>query len=251
VEQRMISGRQELRDAYRDDQVAKEYVERRFQTPLGAFLHNRQAAVLSTVIRDHAIDRAVEIAPGPARLTVETAPQLTHVTVIDASAQMLGEARRRLAARGVLSRVSLVQADAFRLPVRGTVGLVYSFRLIRHFDRAERIQLYKQAAGILRPGGFLVFDAVNAVVSEALRAQYPEEFQHFDALLRRDELVAELREAGFVIDALTGVQHRYRAMLNVQVYVAPRADALARLAIGALDRLGGEPLEWIVTCRRA
>jgi hypothetical protein len=36
-----------------------------------------------------------------------------------------------------------------------------------------------------------------------------------------------------------------------QVYVAPRSRALARGAMELLDRLGGPPLEWIVTCRRA
>ena len=36
-----------------------------------------------------------------------------------------------------------------------------------------------------------------------------------------------------------------------QVLLGPRANWLNRLVIRALDRLPGQPLEWVVTCRRA
>ena len=55
----------------------------------------------------------------------------------------------------------LVQADAFQLPFKTPFDLVYSFRLIRHFERPDRLRLYRQIAAVLRPGGRLVFDAVN------------------------------------------------------------------------------------------
>jgi ubiquinone/menaquinone biosynthesis C-methylase UbiE len=116
----MISGRDDLRKAYQDERVAGEYVARRFETPLGALLHARQIRVVRDLIRERGIERAVEIAPGPARLTVDVAPALRHVTLVDASAQMLAEARKRLAARGLAARAGLVQADAFKLPRKGT-----------------------------------------------------------------------------------------------------------------------------------
>lgn len=249
----MIGGREDLQKAYQDDRVAREYVATRFTSPLGALLHARQAGVVARVIREQAIERAAEIAPGPARLTVDVAPLLKRVTLFDASAQMLHEARRRLADRGVSAahQVQFVQADAFRLPFRDKVELVYSFRLIRHFERADRIRLYREISGILKPGGWLVFDAVNEVVSVPLRARaQPGEYLHYDALLRPDALTEELREAGFEVVALEGVQHRHGAMMTCQIYLAPRSAALARAAMEVLDRLGGEPLEWVVVCRR-
>jgi ubiquinone/menaquinone biosynthesis C-methylase UbiE len=247
----MIHGREELQKAYRDDTVAREYVRRRFESPLGALLHSRQVEAVRQVIRDNAIDRAAEIAPGPARLTVDIAPMLKGVTLVDASLQMLTEARHRLAERGIATRAQLVQADAFRLPLRADLGLVYTFRLIRHFERDDRLRLYRGVASILRPGGWLVFDAVNEAVSGPLRAKArPDEYQHFDALLRPDALREELGAAGFQIAALTGVQHRYTAQMKCQVYLAPRSAALARAAMEVFERLGGEPLEWIVACRR-
>jgi SAM-dependent methyltransferase len=247
----MISGREHLRDAYRVEQVAREYVARRFRSPLGALLHARQIGVLHQLIRDRAIEEAVEIAPGPARLTVDVAPLLKRVTLLDASAEMLHEARRRLGDAGLGARAGFVQTDAFQLPVGRPFDLVYTFRLIRHFERPDRLRLYRQISGVLKPSGWLVFDAVNARVSAPLRANAkPGEYEHFDALLDADGVRAELQEAGFTVESLVGVQRRYSTLMKCQVYLAPRSAVLARAAMEVVDRLGGEPLEWIVICRR-
>jgi ubiquinone/menaquinone biosynthesis C-methylase UbiE len=236
----VISGQKDLQKAYQDEKVAREYVTRRFESDLGALLHTRQVAAVRRVIDEYRVVSAVEIAPGPARVSVDVLPALRSATLVDASAQMLAEARRRLAAHGVRTPVQFLQADAFSLPLRDTCELVYSFRLIRHFQRADRIRLYQQIHSILKPGGRLVFDAVNVVVSEPLRATAGgDEYQHFDALVTPAEVTDELREAGF--DSL---------MHKAQIYVSPRSSRLSRLLMEALDRTGGEPLEWVVTCRR-
>jgi ubiquinone/menaquinone biosynthesis C-methylase UbiE len=248
----VISGRSGLQQAYQNEQVAREYVERRFRTPLGALLHARQTAAVRRLIREQAITRAVEIAPGPARLTVDIAPLLEHVTLFDASAQMLHEARRRLNERGLSARATFVRSDAFHLPLHAQFDLAYTFRLIRHFEREDRLRLYRQIASVLRPGGWLVFDAVNERVSAALRERAkPGEYAHFDALLRPDALSDELHASGFEVVSLDGVQRRFPALMACQIYLAPRSPFLARCAMEAIDRLGGEPLEWIVVCRRA
>ncbi len=247
----MYTGPAEIQKAYQSEQIAREYIARRFQSPLGALLHSRQVRAVQRLIDGQSIEHAAEIAPGPARLTVDIAPHLKSITLIDASAQMLGEARRRLTEHGVEQRARFLRADAFRLPVSDRLKLVYTFRLIRHFERADRLRLYREIAGILAPRGWLVFDAVNRDVSEPLRARAkPGEYEHFDALLQPEELRDELRESGFELVELTGVERRYSALAMCQVYVAPRSAALARGAMEVIDRLGGAPLEWIVSCRR-
>lgn len=247
----MFKGRDELQKAYQDDRVAREYVARRFVEPLGAMLHARQIQVVQRLIREHDIRQAAEIAPGPARLTVDIAPLLQRVTLVDASAQMLQEARRKLAQRGTAARAGFVQGDAFQLPFNAQFSLVYSFRLIRHFQREDREKIYRQIAQILSPRGWLVFDAINELVSAPLRAKgVPGEYAHYDALLRPDEIRDELRASGFTLVSLVAVQRRYTALVKCQIYLAPRSRTLARAAMEVLDRLGGEPLEWIVVCRR-
>ena len=246
----MIQGAVDLRDAYRDDRVATAYVEERFRAPLGALLHDRQVGALRSVIAASRPERVLEIAPGPARLTVDVAPLLgAPPVVIDASPQMLGQARRRLAA--VNQSASMVEGDAFQLPFSSMFDLVYTFRLIRHFDDGDRARLYQQIGRVLKPGGHLVFDAVNETVSRPLRERAgPQAHQHYDALLRPEGVVRELAEAGFTVDRLIGVQHRYPLLSQIQILVGPRSAMLARAAMEAVDRLGGEPMEWVVVCRR-
>ena len=250
----MISGHAAIRDAYRNETVAREYVDTRFREPLGAMLHARQVAALERIIRARRPRRILEIAPGPGRLTVDISsaidPHTALPVLVEASAQMLAEARRRLG--DGCERWRALQGDAFNLPFRSAFELVYVFRLIRHFRSSERVALYRQIAQVLRPGGLLVFDAINETVSAPVRANAPAgEYEHFDALMRPDVLQAELGEAGLELVSLEGVQHNYPTLARIQILVAPRSRWLARLAIELIDRLpGGEPLEWIVTCRR-
>jgi ubiquinone/menaquinone biosynthesis C-methylase UbiE len=247
----MIQGHDGIRDAYRDADVAANYVRNRFREPLGETLHKRQVARLRELIAERRPERVLEIAPGPARLTVDLAAFFSRPgTLVDASAQMLNEARAALTAGGHPSW-RLIQGDAFQLPIAGTFDLIYSFRLIRHFRDADRLRLYEQFARLLRPGGLLVFDAINAVAAQPIRETSHGAGQHYDALLTREQLDAEVSQAGFRVIQLDDVQRRFPALFRIQVLVAPRSRRLASLAMRAVESLpGGQPLEWIVTCER-
>lgn len=249
----MFEGHDGVRDAYRNEHVAARYIDERFREPLGALLHDRQASALKRLIGSRPSGRVLEIAPGPGRLTTEIASVAgVRGTVLDASAQMLAQARRRVepVARG---RWTFVHGDAFHLPFDTEFDAVFVFRLIRHFDDGDRVRLYREIRRVLRPGGVLVFDAVNEAVSAPLRARSdPAEYGVYDALLRPEQIHAELAEAGFSVMSLEGVQRRYTLLHRLQVIVAPRSRAVARAAMELVDRFtGGQPLEWIVTCSRA
>lgn len=247
----LIRGTAELRDAYRDERVVQSYVAERFVQPLGALLHHRQVRALRRVIARHRPQRVLEIAPGPARLTAALAADLPRgAMVVDASLPMLRAARERLDSTGDGFR--FISGDAFFLPFRPGFDLIYMFRLIRHFDPVDRARLYREVARLLRPGGLLVFDAINEVVSAPLRAAArPGECRHYDALLRPDIIRDELAAARLELTALDGVQYRYGLLSALQTLVAPRSRTLARAAMEVVERSGGEPLEWVVTCRRA
>ena len=60
-------------------------------------------------------------------------------------------------------------------------------------------------------------------------------------------LEEELRYSDLRMISLEGVQRNYPALSRIQTLVAPRSRAVARMAIEFTDRLGGAPLEWIVT----
>jgi ubiquinone/menaquinone biosynthesis C-methylase UbiE len=245
----VIRGEAEIRDAYRSTTVARNYLQERFREPLGALLHARQVRAVAEAIERARPERILELAPGPARVTRDVAARVNRRwTIMDASAQMLEQARARLDG-GV--GWNLVQGDAFALPLDQSFDLVYTFRLIRHFELSERRRLYAQITRVLRKGGILVFDAVNERVSAPIRATAPDEFAHFDALVTSAQLQAELTEAGLEVVGLQGVQHRFPLLHKLQTFVSPRSRVVARAAMEVIDALpGGEPLEWIVTCRR-
>jgi ubiquinone/menaquinone biosynthesis C-methylase UbiE len=242
----------EIRDHYRRPDVVTDYCARRFREPLGALLHARQVARLRALARRERPARVAELAAGPARLAVDLDDALPGPRVlVDTSLEMLAGGRATFAARGQPAWPA-VQGDAQALPLRtGAFDLVYVFRLLRHFAAADRARGYAEARRVLRPGGLFVFDAVNAAVSEALRQSAPAgTYPIYDALFRPDTLRAELASAGFAVVDLHGVQHRYQLQSRVQVLVAPRSQRIARLALAVIERCGGEPLEWVVTCRR-
>ena len=248
----VIKGEEGVREAYQDERLAQGYVGERFLEPLGALLHDRQKQALLRLLARHRPDRILEIAPGPARLTIELPSNPEHPGIlIDSSRQMLDVARGRLesAAPGGWR---YVQGDVFRLPIRSQFDLVYSFRLIRHFEESERARIYSEIARVLRPGGFLVFDAVNIAVSAPLRRESPDAYPVFDALLTETQLRAELGQNGFEPVLLEGVQYDFRRLSRLQVLVSPRSRVLSRLLMELVDRARrNEPLEWIVVCRRA
>jgi ubiquinone/menaquinone biosynthesis C-methylase UbiE len=245
----MIHGQNELKRAYQDERVAREYVANRFLSPLGALLHDRQVAVLRRLIHRERIRCAVEIAPGPARLTVDVKDLIRALTIVDSSAEMLAEGRRRLAERHLLDGVTFTRGDAFHLTLERTAEMLYSFRLIRHFDRADRVRLYREFVKVVVPKGWVVFDVVNREVSAPIRAANPDEYRHFDALLDADELRAELEEAGIDLHSLHGVQRRFELQHRIQIYLAPRTPRMARACMEVIERLGGPPMEWIAVCR--
>ena len=247
----MIHGRQGIRDAYRDESIAREYVDRRFREPLGAMMHDLQLARLLPAIRATPAARVLEIAPGPARLTVDVAQAVSQPgTLVDASWEMLEESRARLAAAGHRGW-RLVQGDAFQLPFSRPFDLVYTFRLIRHFDEADRRRLYAGIARLLRAGGLLIFDAVNEAAAAPISRDAGGARQHYDALLTPDRIAEEVQAAGFRLVRLDDIQRHYPLLYQLQVLVAPRSKSLARAAMNLVGRLpGGRPLEWVVTCER-
>jgi SAM-dependent methyltransferase len=240
-----LASESEIKSAYSSRDVSKGYVAERFASELHRLLHDRQVATVQGVIDRVRPERVLEIAPGPGRLTRDI--RAGKLFCLEYNEGMIEEGRAACA-----GRATWVRGNAFALPFAPAFDLVYSFRFVRHFHRADRERLYGEIRRVLRPGGYLVVDAVNERISGPLRQADPQLYPVYDKLYRPDTLRAELAAAGFEMLELSPVQKRFRWQVRSQVWLGPRANWLNRLVIRGLDRLPArDGLEWIVTCRRA
>ena len=129
-----------------------------------------------------------------------------HVTAVDASAQMVEEAIKRLS--GFASRVDVAQVDLLELPYESSLDVIFStavFHWIQDHDRLFQV-LYRA----LRPGGILLAQCGGGPNLERFRrrtaelmkqAEFAQYFENWERLWEYPgpELAADrLRRAGFV-----------------------------------------------------
>jgi SAM-dependent methyltransferase len=242
-----IDSPEGIRNAYEGRDTAQKYVAERFVSELTRLQHERQVAAINRAFQLRKAQDVLEIACGPGRLTRDVRLP-SHLSCLEYNAGMLEEARQNCPAA-----IRWIRGDAFSMPFESQFDLVYTFRFIRHFRLPDRRRLYDQVHRALRPDGWLVMDAVNAVVSGPVRAANPADYPVYDKLYDRlDDLRGELAESGFELVTAEPVLTWYPAQFRAQVLLGPRSSWLCRTAIRMLEKLrSGPALEWIVTCRRA
>lgn len=246
-----ISTKSGIQEFYDDPAVVGSYLALRVREPFNTVLHERQIGFLNRVIGSLQPRRVLEVAVGPGRLSAEVRAASVMVGM-DGSPNMLDEARRRTRERGLVW--NFVRADGFSLPfATGSFDLIYTLRFIRHFDRGGRETLYRELKRILRPGGHLILDAQNRLVSLPHRLeQGMQNYKVYDELWLRDELVAELEGAGLVPREVEGVMRRFAWQRRLNRLRRFRLGPPARLLIRALEwSPDRNPSTWMVLCQAA
>jgi ubiquinone/menaquinone biosynthesis C-methylase UbiE len=249
----MITGRESLRTFYQRDDIAEAYIPSRYgRDPFDRAVHARQARLLRTVVARQQVRRLLEIAPGPARLTVyATATECAYG--VDASAPMLRLAKARLAEFGVAGW-RLVCGDAFHLPVEEhTFDFAMCFKLIRHFARDDRLALLAEIRRVLQPGGHLLLDVVNAPANRWLHDKWGVQEQQIDDYWFTEATFrAEMRDAGFRVATLYPVHPALPLQFYTWAYLwrlSPRAAQVVSRALEVVTRR--HPLEWLALCTYA
>jgi hypothetical protein len=97
----MFSGQEGVQGPYQRDDIVEDYIHSRYgRDLLGRALHERQARLLRKVVSRQQVRKLLEVAPGPARLTVyASATECAYC--VEQSAVMLRLAKARLAEFGV------------------------------------------------------------------------------------------------------------------------------------------------------
>ncbi len=239
-----------LRHYYQNKAVSREYVANRFQHALGRVLHEKQVRVVNRTIAEHNCEKLLELACGPARLTIDVAGG-DHKVAVDGSEAMLAEAGRRLRARNKQNCWSLEKADIFNLDLKKKFDLIYSFRFIRHFQADDRKRIYSVIKKHLVPRGLVAFDVVNREVSEPVRLREGSgNYNIYDKLYSEAEFRAEISEQEWQLINLIPVQPHYEWLRKLQIYLAPRNNWLAYSLMKWIENnTTANPLEWIAVCK--
>jgi ubiquinone/menaquinone biosynthesis C-methylase UbiE len=245
-----IDRPQDLKRYYQDNDVAEDYMRLRTAQPLNGVLHRRQVRFLNEQLRARAPRAVLEIACGPGRLT--TAMRGVHMGVaVDSSAEMLATAQQRM--NGAAESWSFLRTDAFVLPFQSeSFDAVYTLRFVRHFQLAERQRLYREVLRVLRPHGVFMVDALNRDVSYPYRLKRGlERYQIYDVLYRREEVEAELQDAGFRVIAIEGMIKHFAVQRFLNRLRRVNLDVLATALIASLERIPStNPSGWMLLCEK-
>jgi SAM-dependent methyltransferase len=169
----------------------------------------------------------VELGVGDGRIAVEAARRGCTVIGVDRSSAMLAQCRERAERAGVLSHLTLIQADFRDFDLQEPAGLiVLPYHSIGHLvTRAGKSDVMRHIFNYLRPGGRFIFDdffMTPALIANMREVQLRAAYQSpsgADRLLWVTSLIDELSQLISVVtweDILneTGVmeQRRYRRL---------------------------------------
>jgi len=145
-------------------------------------------------------DRALDVATGTGNLALALAPLVNRVTGLDITEEMLVQARRVAAERGI-DNVDWVLGDAEQLPFGdGSLDLWACRVAAHHFHDLDRS--LREASRVLRPGG-------RAVVIDSSGPRAARDHLHQVEMLRDpshvrmltvEEWVERLEAAGFAVE---------------------------------------------------
>ena len=155
----------------------------------------------------HGDEVALDIGCGTGRLTAELLKHLPRgrVIAVDASANMVAEARKQLASFG--ERVHFVHADALTLDLDGVADLIFSTATFHWIP--DHARLFAVLFRALKPAGrlvaqcgggpnlYLIHKHGNEVVKDAKFAPYFRDWREPWNFPMPEETTAKLRLAGF------------------------------------------------------
>lgn len=182
-----------LKNYYKEKDIVASYEKSRYGNIKKSLPHWLDCDAVEDLIRKHAAGQGplLDLACGTGRLTRALGTKGWTVVSADFAADMLRAADSTCRAQGVAAR--FVQADALRLPFASACfSAVYTIRFIRHHEKDSRRRIYQEIRRVLRPGGALVFDVLNASVDKE-----PEKRLIYDETYTLAGIAQELEDNGF------------------------------------------------------
>ena len=150
---------------------------------------------------------AIDVATGAGHMALAVAPFVSHVWATDITPEMLALAGKAATERG-LDNITVETADAEELPFPdGRFDLLTCRIAAHHFNDIGAF--LTESKRVLRPGGLL--GIVDNIVPEGPAGDYVNAFEKLRdgshvRCLRMDEWLAEMRAAGFSLEAIDSLR---------------------------------------------
>lgn len=263
----MLKTKQQIQHSYTAKEKAREYEKQRFSHPFWRMAHQKEMSFINNFFKKIKPRKILEIAIGTGRVARDL-KYFREGVGLDNSEAMLDIARERLGmgkdheqGSDLLGKWTLIKGDAFDLPFEeNSFDAILSFRFIRHFSKKDREKILKQAYRVLKPKGYLIFEALNKnmgsyakkITSVGKKNLFDKPI--YDELWTKEELKKELEDLGF-----KDIQFfSYLKILN-KLWGTYQIAAMARLMgfgivfkwlFQLLDALPGEPFQWEVICQK-
>jgi ubiquinone/menaquinone biosynthesis C-methylase UbiE len=246
---KQAAKKEEIESFYKEDKVVDNYIQSRFETPIGKQMHIEQFSFINNIIKKNKIKKILEIACGPARITSDV-ENFKEGFAMDSSEGMLKIAKQRLKTKNW----KLSKGDAFNLKFKPkSFDLVYTFRFIRHFHNDKRKAMYDEIKKLLKDKGLLIFDAVNYEKSYSVRKRVGfHKYTIYDILYKKKDLIKEIESNGFEIVHLKPIiNHLYLSTAISKMAVLLKINKVGEEIIRLIEKIpSSKPLEWIVLCRK-
>jgi len=137
----------------------------------------REASLLTEVIQRWARGRIVDLACGTGYWLPYYAPQCSSILLIDQSARMLDECRKKATALDVADRAAIVQSDVFEHPfIPCTFDCALVGFLISHLTEAQERLLFERLKAMLDvEGRFLILDSAWSLERARVNAKVEQQ----------------------------------------------------------------------------
>ena len=127
-------------------------------------------AKLIEIVGDDRIDELLDIGTGTGRILEVMSPHIRRGVGIDQSSGMLTVARSNIEDSG-LSNIHVRQGDMYRLPLADAGIDLAIVHMVLHYSD-DPLEVIREAARVLRPGGRLLIIDFAAHTLEKLRSEY-------------------------------------------------------------------------------
>ncbi len=197
---KIAKSKNEVAEKYQSQKLVKDYEKRRISDPIWGMAHYKEISIVNQLLKKIHPGKLLEIAPGTARISRNLDKNsFGQGYAVDKSPEMLQVTRNMLDSNKWIVK----RGNAFDLDFsQNYFDMVITFRFIRHFELENRQKIYQQIKNVLKPRGYLIFEAFNKKMpSIAYRRMgiMSEEKGVYDEVYPEEKLREELQDAGFEV----------------------------------------------------